>query len=136
MTKAYSDEERVEIASKEYEEWLIKDEVRLDNNDLVGVISIVNDKSTGEQSFVITDKYCPASSSIEQRNQVKEVTVIYRGSSFELSSDAAKDWLLNDIPTGIQVINGGGAVATPQLQSSAETLKNAMELYPNAQVFV
>ncbi|OJG55062.1 hypothetical protein RV06_GL002099 [Enterococcus haemoperoxidus] len=100
------------------------------------MISIVNDKSTGEQSFVITDKYCPASSSIEQRNQVKEVTVIYRGSSFELSSDAVKDWLLNDIPTGIQVINGGGAVATPQLQSSAETLKNAMELYPNAQVFV
>ncbi|WP_071865835.1 DUF2974 domain-containing protein, partial [Enterococcus caccae] len=47
-----------------------------------------------------------------------------------------KDWLLNDIPTGIQVANGGGAVAMPQLQSSSETLKNAMELYPNAQVFV
>lgn len=136
MTKAYSDEERVEIASKEYEEWLIKDEVRLDNNDLVGVISTVNDKPTGEQSFVVTDKYCPASASSEQRNQVKEVTVIYRGSSFELSSDAAKDWLLNNIPTGIQVVNGGGAEAMPQLQSSAETLKNAMELYPNAQVFV
>lgn len=136
MTKAYSDEERVEIASKEYEEWLIKDEIRLDNNDLVGVVCIVNDKSTGEQSFVITDKYCPPSAPIEQRNQVKEVTVLYRGSSFELSSDAAKDWFLNDIPTGIQVANGGGAVATPPLQSSAETLKNAMELYPNAQVFV
>lgn len=137
MSNNYTDKQRMEIAEQEYNSYKESDPVKIGKEkNKIGYVSQVNDKSTGEQSFVITDNFVSPTSPLSERNQVKEVTVIYRGSSFELSSDAAKDWLLNDIPTRIQVINGGGAAATPQLQSSAETLKNAMELYPNAQVFV
>lgn len=132
-----NDKDRIELAEKEYDDLQLDGKVYLNGGKItVGKVSQVNDKSTGEQSFVVTDKYCPPSAPSSERNQVKEITVLYRGSSFELSSDAAKDWLINDIPTGVQVINGGGAVAMPQLQSSADTLKDTMELYPNAQVFV
>lgn len=47
-----------------------------------------------------------------------------------------KDWLSNDIPTAIQITNGGGSTVTPQLKTSAETLKQTMKLYPNAQIYV
>ncbi|WP_071865816.1 hypothetical protein, partial [Enterococcus caccae] len=78
-----NDKERVELARKEYDDLQLNSKIDLNGGKTtVGRVSQVNDKATGEQSFVITDKYCPASSSIEQRNQVKEVTVIYRGSSF------------------------------------------------------
>lgn len=98
-----NDKDRVELARKEYDDLQLNSKIDLNGGETtVGRVSQVNDKPTGEQSFVVTDKYCPTSASIEQRNQVKEVTVIYRGSSFELSSDVAKNWLLNDIPTEIQ----------------------------------
>ncbi|HBM4314284.1 TPA: hypothetical protein LWK62_002592, partial [Listeria innocua] len=41
-----------------------------------------------------------------------------------------------DIPTAIQITNGGGSTVTPQLKTSAETLKQTMKLYPNAQIYV
>ena len=116
MSDNYTDKQRMEIAEQEHNSYKESDPVKIgQEKNKIGYVSQVNDKPTGEQSFVVTDKYCPTSASIEQRNQVKEVTVIYRGSSFELSSDAAKDWLLNDIPTGIQVANGGGAVTCSYL---------------------
>lgn len=46
------------------------------------------------------------------------------------------DWGVNDIPTAIQITNGGGSTVTPQLKTSAETLKQTMKLYPNAQIYV
>ncbi|MCO6017041.1 hypothetical protein CKN86_06190 [Carnobacterium divergens] len=116
MSDNYTDKQRMEIAEQEYNSYKESDPVKIGKEkNKIGYVSQVNDKSTGEQSFVITDNYVSPTSSLSERNQVKEVTVIYRDSSFELSSDAAKDWLLNDIPTGIQVANGGGAVTCPYL---------------------
>lgn len=134
---SYSDKQRVEIAEQEYENYEQGNEVTIGKNkEKVGIISQINNKSSGEQSFVVTDIYVPTTASLKQRSSVKEVTVLYRGSSFNATTDAAKDWLLNDIPTGVQVINSGGATAMPQLKSSAETLKNVLTTYPNAEVFV
>lgn len=78
---------------------------------------------------------------------MKELTILYKGSTAPSKAnimdtkhpefkDVRNDWLDNDIPTAIQITNGGGPTVTFQLKSSAETLKQAMRLYPNAQVYV
>ncbi|MBO0470163.1 DUF2974 domain-containing protein [Enterococcus sp. DIV0242_7C1] len=147
MFDTYSDEERLEIAKKQYDDWKPNYDVTLENNKVIGVVSQVNNKSTGEQSFVITDKYVPPTASLAERNQVQEITVLYRGSTapsvgnvlnpfHKEHSDVVKDWIHNDVPTAVQILNGGAPVVTPQLQSSAKTLQEAMNLYPNAQVYV
>lgn len=48
MSKAYTDEERIEIAKKEYDDWKLNYDVTLENDKSIGVISQVNDKPTGE----------------------------------------------------------------------------------------
>lgn len=114
----------------------------------IGIVSQkINNKSTGEQSYIITDKYTPPTASISERNKVKELTILYKGSTAPANGnfnvpkhpdykDVRKDWLSNDIPTAIQITNGGGSTVTPQLKTSAETLKQTMNLYPNAQIYV
>lgn len=78
---------------------------------------------------------------------MKAITVIYRGStapekgnmidsSNPDDQDVRADWLLNDIPTAIQVLNNGGATVMPQLKSSSITLQEIMNTYPNAMVDV
>lgn len=147
-TNNYTDEQRVEIAKQQYLPYSESDPVKIGKNkEKIGYVSQVNNKPTGEQSFVITDKYVPPTASLSERNQVQEITVLYKGSTAPSVSnilnpfdkefdDVRKDWLENDVPTAIQIINGGAPVVTPQLQSSANTLKEAMRLYPNAQVYV
>jgi hypothetical protein len=141
LSKAYTDEERVEIAKKEYDDWKLNYDVTLENDKSIGVISQVNDKSTGEQSFVITDKYCSPTANVEQRNQVKEVTVLYRGSTgvdkiAQEPVDVYRDWIVNDVTMASNVLGRNQGSVSPQLKSSAETLKNVMSAYPNAEVFV
>ncbi|ECB9828193.1 DUF2974 domain-containing protein [Listeria monocytogenes] len=152
MSQAITDQERVELAQKEYEDYKLKDKVKIlkvnGNEQTIGIVSQkINNKSTGEQSYIITDKYTPPTASISERNKVKELTILYKGSTAPANGnfnvpkhpdykDVRKDWLSNDIPTAIQITNGGGATVTPQLKTSAETLKQTMKLYPNAQIYV
>ncbi|WP_321386399.1 hypothetical protein [uncultured Enterococcus sp.] len=148
MSKIYTDEERMKIAKKQYENLDLEGKVTINNgSDTVGYVSQVNNKPTGEQSFVITDKYVSPTASLGERNQVQEITVLYRGStapsidnlfnpSHKDYDDVRKDWVHNDLPTAFQVLNGGAPVVTPQLQSSVDTLREVMKLYPNAQVNV
>ncbi|EHP2985619.1 TPA: Mbeg1-like protein [Listeria monocytogenes] len=152
MSQAITDQERVELAQKEYEDYKLKDKVKIlkvnGNEQTIGIVSQkINNKSTGEQSYIITDKYTPPTASISERNKVKELIILYKGSTAPANGnfnvpkhpdykDVRKDWLSNDIPTAIQITNGGGSTVTPQLKTSAETLKQTMKLYPNAQIYV
>lgn len=98
MNKYYSDKEHVEIARKEYDGWEKGYEVKLNNDKPLGYISQINNKPTGEQSFVITDNYVPLSAPKKERESVKEITVLYRGSTGidkikEQTGDVYKDWV-------------------------------------------
>ncbi|EIU5912524.1 Mbeg1-like protein [Listeria monocytogenes] len=152
MNGAYTDQERVELARKEYakinQEEVVKIPTANGTEKTIGIVSQkINNKSTGEQSYIITDKYTPPTASISERNKVKEITILYKGSTAPANGnlnvpkhpdykDVRKDWLSNDIPTAIQITHGGGSTVTPQLKTSAETLKQTMKLYPNAQIYV
>ncbi|EAF2179115.1 DUF2974 domain-containing protein [Listeria monocytogenes] len=152
MSQFHTDQERVELAEKEYHKMKSGEAVNIPTTNggikTIGIVSQkINNKSTGEQSYIITDKYTPPTASISERNKVKELTILYKGSTAPANGnfnvpkhpdykDVRKDWLSNDIPTAIQITNGGGSTVTPQLKTSAETLKQTMKLYPNAQIYV
>lgn len=144
----YNEQERVWLAKKEYVNLKVsRKPVTLYSGVVVGYVSQANNKLTGEQSFVLTDKYVRPTASLEERSTIKEITILYRGStapsidnvlnpSDKYYYDMRNDWLGNDLPTALQILKGDTSVATSQLRSSVETLKEAMRLYPNAQVYV
>ncbi|EAE9450141.1 DUF2974 domain-containing protein [Listeria monocytogenes] len=152
MSQANNDYERVKLAQKEYDKLTVEGAVNIPTANgtekTIGIVSQkINNKSTGEQSYIITDKYTPPTASISERSKVKELTILYKGSTAPANGnlnvpkhpdykDVRMDWLSNDIPTAIQITNGGGSTVTPQLKTSAETLKQTMKLYPNAQIYV
>lgn len=151
MRHVNTDQERVELAKKEYSKLELKQEVNIsisNREKKIGNVSqTINNKAAGQQTYIITEKYTPPTASHIERSKVKEVTVLYRGSTAPTlasgltpfhkdSLDVWTDWGVNDIPTAIQITNGGGSTVTPQLKTSAETLKQTMKLYPNAQIYV
>ncbi|NBA62201.1 hypothetical protein [Enterococcus mundtii] len=93
MTVKNTEKDKVEIAKKQYEKLDLDSPFSINNNKLnIGYVSHINSKITGEQSFIITDKYVPLSAPLSERESVKEVTVLYRGSSFDSSLDAELSW--------------------------------------------
>ncbi|EAD0708828.1 DUF2974 domain-containing protein [Listeria monocytogenes] len=151
MGHVNTDQERVELAKKEYSKLELKQEVNIsisNREKKIGNVSqTINNKAAGQQTYIITEKYTSPTASHIERSKVKEVTVLYRGSTAPTlasgltpfhkdSLDVWTDWGVNDIPTAIQITNGGGSTVTPQLKTSAETLKQTMKLYPNAQIYV
>ncbi|EAC5860534.1 TPA: Mbeg1-like protein [Listeria monocytogenes] len=151
MGHVNTDQERVELAKKEYSKLELKQEVNIsisNREKKIGNVSqTINNKAAGQQTYIITEKYTPPTASHIERSKVKEITVLYRGSTAPTlasgltpfhkdSLDVWTDWGVNDIPTAIQITNGGGSTVTPQLKTSAETLKQTMKLYPNAQIYV
>lgn len=151
MGHVNTDQERVELAKKEYSKLELKQEVNIsisNREKKIGNVSqTINNKAAGQQTYIITEKYTPPTASHIERSKVKEVTVLYRGSTAPTlasgltpfhkdSLDVWTDWGVNDIPTAIQITHGGGSTVTPQLKTSAETLKQTMKLYPNAQIYV
>lgn len=151
MGHVNTDQERVELAKKEYSKLELKQEVNIsisNREKKIGNVSqTINNKAAGQQTYIITEKYTPPTASHIERSKVKEVTVLYRGSTAPTlasgltpfhkdSLDVWTDWGVNDVPTAIQITNGGGSTVTPQLKTSAETLKQTMKLYPNAQIYV
>ena len=148
MTRKLNGQQHVDLARKEYDPLKPKQIVKIDDDTIkIGEVSQVFDKPTGEQSFVITDHYVAPNASLAERETVKEVTVLYRGSTapsvdnlFDPKNptfwDVRADWVMNDIPTALQILSNGGAATMPQLQSSADTLQKTMRTYPNALVSV
>jgi hypothetical protein len=133
-----NDKQRVELANKEYDNLEVKHKIDVDKGNIsVGSVSQVNDKPSGEQSFVITDQYVSPTASQAERESVKEVTVLYRGSTgldktLEKPGDVYRDWVVNNSEMAHKILTSEQGNPPPQLVSSAETLKEAMELYPNA----
>ncbi|EKQ3612522.1 hypothetical protein P4507_001549 [Enterococcus faecalis] len=152
MSNNYSGKERVKIAENEYNEFKIKDPVTINNDSkTIGEVSQVFDKPTGEQSFVITDHYVSPTAPLSEREKVKEVTILYRGSTKpdagnllnpfdENFMDVRADWLENDVPQALGVVSnralGLKGIPTAQLRSSSNTLQEAMRLYPNAETSI
>lgn len=142
----------MKLARKEYDDLYLTEEVTISKNNeerkSIGIVSqTINNKAAGQQTYIITEKYTPPTASHTERSKVKELTILYRGSTAPTlasgltpfhkdSLDVWTDWGLNDIPTAIQITHGGGSTVTPQLKSSSETLKQTMKLYPNAQIYV
>ncbi len=85
MRQANTDQERVKLAKKEYDKLKLETEVIIpltnEKEKTIGTISQVNNKPTGEQSFIITDKYTPPTAASTERNKVKELTILYKGST-------------------------------------------------------
>ncbi|TYC47884.1 hypothetical protein ESZ50_11050 [Weissella muntiaci] len=143
-----TDLENQKIAQQGYASYDVGDSVAIRVNgkrEQVGYVIEKIDDASGQQAYIIADQKLPANPSKDQLDSVKNVSVIYRGSSTDASLDAVNDWLVNDIPMAEQI--GGNAinkllppnkkltipnVGTPQLVTSANTLHKAMDKYPNA----
>lgn len=81
MHNNYTDKQRLDIAKQQYNSYNEADPVKIgESKKSIGIVSKINNKSTGEQSYIITDKYTPPTASISARNQVKELTILYKGS--------------------------------------------------------
>jgi hypothetical protein len=135
MTNDYSDKQHVAIAKEEYTEYKEGQLVKIDKGATkIGYVSkVVNNKNTGEQSYIITDIKLPKNPTPDQLASVKNVTVLYRGSTAPFSGDDwMTDWVKNDVPIAKQIVTNDFTGPTPQLKSAAETLNKQMGLYPNA----
>ena len=72
MTK-YTDQERVNIALNEYRYYRIGEEVLInDTSKSIGYVADFNDKATGEQTYVVTDKRLGENPSIMELASVKK----------------------------------------------------------------
>ena len=140
MTK-YTDQERVNIALNEYRYYRIGEEVLINNTSKsIGYVSDFKDKSTGEWTYVVTDKRLGENPSIMELASVKKVTLLYRGSTSPMQIlnnpvDFFVDWIVNDLPMAKKIIGFDlDRTPPPQLQSSAVTLRETLKKYPNAKI--
>ncbi len=82
MSQANNDKERVGLAKKQYDDLELRKEVTIltseNERKTIGTVSQVNNKPTGEQSFIITDKYTPPTASSTERNKVNELQRLHR----------------------------------------------------------
>lgn len=131
----YSDKQRIGIAKQEYENYRIGQVIAIDKGKTkIGYVSeFINNKKTGEQTYIITPEKLPKNPTPADLEKVQNVTVLYRGSTELMKGDDwVTDWVKNDVPMANQVIGGGQQMPTAQLKSSSQTLKNAMGRYSNA----
>ena len=79
--KKYNDEERIEIAKREYYNYEKGNPVLIGKGNLpIGYVADFKDKVTGEQTYVVTDKRLGEDPSIMALASAKKVTLLYRGS--------------------------------------------------------
>ena len=122
----------------------IKNKIDIDKGNIsIGYVSQVINNPSGEQSFVIThtDRFVSPVAPLPERLAVKEVTVLYRGSTGldkikKQTGDVWQDWVVNNVDMARKILAAEQGAPPPQLRTSAETLKEAMRHYPNAQFFV
>ena len=141
----FTDKENMHFAEQEYvDDPYLGMSLEKTDKTHVATLSDINDNRTnnGEQIFTYTKtKYgdvVTPEASLSDRSKVEEITILYRGStnpfSFENGSDAARDWLLNNVPMTMRLKLLDMQGVTGQLQASSDYLKEMMEKYPNAKV--
>ncbi|WP_088839180.1 hypothetical protein [Listeria sp. ILCC792] len=123
MATMLTEKNRVQIAKQQYNKNMdVGKPIKIDGGRKIGTLSEkVNNKATGEQTYIVTNgkNKVTANSSLSEREKVKEVTVLYRGSTApnelswgapEVNNDFAADWLQNDVPAAAMVLVGKGEV--------------------------
>src|SRR5699024_2672876 len=132
-----TDEERIKMISQSYMNLEVNKKISVNRQTYGYVSKIIDNKKSGEKSFIITD----GNPKVQKPKEVKQITILYQGSIginkiLVNPGDVWRDWGVNNFPTAVQVINAGGATAMPQLKSAAHTLQETMQMYPNAKVSV
>ena len=138
----YTDKENVIIAKREYDNNKIGFEADV-NKKYFGTLSDINDNrsNNGEQIYAIASDGSNVlpNAPLSERAKVKEITLLYRGSTNPLESvtgkagEVGRDWGLNNTVLGLKIGTGQRGV-TGQLEASADYLKEIMEKYPNAKI--
>ena len=82
----YNDKERMFINNNQYLNLDMNQNVMINigsEKETIGIVSHIVDDSRGSglQEYVITDNYVPIDASYEERAGVKDVTILYRGST-------------------------------------------------------
>ena len=138
-----TDEVNKQIAELEYKNYEINELIKTEQGFKVGRVLDVNDNRSGngEQIYAIASDGSNVllNAPLSERAKVKEITLLYRGSTNPLESvtgkagEVGRDWGLNNTVLGLKIGTGQRGV-TGQLEASAEYLKEIMEKYPNAKI--
>ena len=93
-----TDKQRMFLSLRQYDVMTERQEVYLDGEDIYGYVSEVNHKKSGEDSYVITDIPMPENPTDEDFARVKNITILFQGSTFDLSKlkETLVDWGLNN----------------------------------------
>lgn len=118
-----TDRERIQITLKGYNDYSVKDPFKANDQDelsdeekaknreerILGYVAEVYNKSTGEQSYVITDIELPKNPTKADYKKVQEVIILYRGSTgiqhiLKDPVDVKRDWINNDALMGYNIL--------------------------------
>ena len=137
----YTDKQLIELAKKEYDpNNKVGERVFIDRGKtFIGHISEVNHKAWGEDSYVVTDVELPENPTAEDYAKVKNVTILYEGSTAKLKSHPIKtltDWIPNNFVMGFTILAPEALIPqrAPQMEEASETLQKALKTYPNAKI--
>jgi len=137
----YTDKQLIELAKKEYDpNNKVGERVFIDRGKtFIGHISEVNHKAWGEDSYVVTDVKLPENPTAEDYAKVKNVTILYEGSTAKLKSHPIKtltDWIPNNFVMGFTILAPEALIPqrAPQMEEASETLQKALKTYPNAKI--
>ena len=154
--KEFNDEQRLLISRAEYKKYKVNGVCEIEykgENIKIGTVSQVISKDSGEDTYVLTDIALPENPTAKDYAKVKEITILYQGST--LNTD---DWVVTDFDiaaklpdkyTDISYNTNGRETVTvkakdpntvevppQQLKDAAQTLDEIMEKYPNAKITI
>ena len=132
-----------EIAESEYNSYEVGKPATISQDYLIGATLNFNDNRSGngEQIYAIASdgsNVLPNAPKSE-RAKVKEITLLYRGSTNPLglftgkAGEVGRDWVGNNAALRLKMLMNQRGV-TGQLEASAEYLKEIMEKYPNEKI--
>ena len=92
--KEFNDEQRLLISRAEYKKYKVNGVCEIEykgENIKIGTVSQVISKDSGEDTYVLTDIALPENPTAKDYAKVKEITILYQGST--LNTD---DWVVTD----------------------------------------
>ena len=132
-----------EIAESEYNSYVVGKEAKTNNYYKIGNTLDFNDNRSGngEQIYAIASDGSNVlpNAPLSERAKVKEITLLYRGSTNPLglftgkAGEVGRDWVGNNAALRLKMLMNQRGV-TGQLEASAEYLKEIMEKYPNEKI--
>ncbi|MBF0780363.1 MULTISPECIES: hypothetical protein [unclassified Granulicatella] len=128
-----TDKERQELSEKQYKSYKINSPVRLnEEKDLVGYVSEIKNKLSGENTYIVTDIKLPDTPTTDDLAKVGHVTLLYQG------SQDVRDWTLNNVPMVVRIHAPDFVPTRPtiQLRDAAKTLQETLDKYPNANISI